>query len=101
MKFPILIEPIDGGRFRARAGEPFVLTAEADSAQGAALALEQRLNDRLAAGAQIAMVNLANGTPAESPPPLPADDLYQTDWVYRELQEEIEENRRSEESAGS
>jgi hypothetical protein len=33
------------------------------------------------------------------PKPLPADNLYLTDWVYRELQEAIAENRRQEETA--
>jgi hypothetical protein len=102
MQIPILIEPIEGGRFRARAGEPFVLSADGDTAQEAAKCLEQQLGDRLRAGAQIAFVNIPNGVPAsESPPPLPADDLYKTDWVFREMQEAIAENRRIEDSAGS
>jgi hypothetical protein len=102
MQIPILIEPIEGGRFRARAGEPFVLSADADTALEAARFLEQQLGDRMRAGAQIAFVHIPNGTPAfGSPPPLPADDLYKTDWVFRELQEAIAENRRIEESTGS
>lgn len=31
--------------------------------------------------------------------PFPADDLYRTDWAYRELQEAIAENRRLDESS--
>jgi hypothetical protein len=34
-----------------------------------------------------------------SGPPFPCDDLYQTDWAYQALQEEIAENRRLDEAA--
>jgi|ERR1035438_1540768 hypothetical protein len=102
MQIPILIEPIEGGRFRARAGEPFALSADGDTAQAAAKNLEQQLGDRLRTGAQLAFLNIPNCSPvADSPPPLPADDLYKTDWVFREMQEAIAENRRLEDSAGS
>jgi hypothetical protein len=36
MQVPILIEPIEGGRFRARAGEPFGLTSDRETAKEAA-----------------------------------------------------------------
>ena len=39
------------------------------------------------------------GALAETTSPLPADDLYLTDWAFRELQEAIAENRQSEETA--
>lgn len=99
MQIPILIEAIAGG-YRARAGEPFVLSADGVTAQEAARSLEQKLGDRMRSGAQVVFVNIGNGTPvAGAPPPLPADDLYKTDWVFRELQEAIAENRRIEDSA--
>jgi hypothetical protein len=31
----------------------------------------------------------------------PADDAYKADWVYRELEEAVAENRRLEESTGA
>jgi hypothetical protein len=111
VQLPILIEPIEGGRFRARAGEPFALTAEGDSRAEAANQLERLIAERLRGGAQLVTVNVPNGSSSvPAPPHFPADELYKTDWVYRELQEAITENRRLEdeeeqrrieESAGS
>ena len=95
MQIPILIEPIEGGRFRARAGEPFATSAEGASAQDAARCLEQQLEERVRAGAQVSVVNVPNGAVA-SGLSFPADELYKTDWVFRELQEAIAENRRLE-----
>ena len=48
MQIPILIEPIEGGRFRAR--EPFGLAAEGDTADAAARVLEVYIRQRLDAG---------------------------------------------------
>ena len=102
MQIPILIEPIEGGRFRARAGEPFAQSAEAESAQEAARCLEEHLAERVRNGAHIAVVNVPNGAlPSGTQATMPADEAYQTDWVFRELQEAIAENRRAEESAAS
>ena len=44
-------------------------------------------------------MNVPNGKPATPPLPFPADNLYETDWVFRELQEAIAENRRREDAA--
>ncbi len=99
MKIPVLIEPIASGGFRARAGEPFLLFGDGATAQEAMRCLEEKLADRLRSGAQLGFLDVANGAPGLAPP-LPADDLYKTDWVFRELQEAIAENRRLEDSPG-
>jgi hypothetical protein len=100
MQITILIEPIEGGRFRARSGEPLPLSAEAGSREEAVRHLEQLLADRLRNGTELRAVNVPNGEPALPPPlPFPADDLYKTDWVFREMQEAIAENRRLEDAA--
>ena len=53
-----------------------------------------------AAGQQLATITVANGKVVlPTPTTFPADNLYQTDWVFRELQEAIAENRRQEEMA--
>ena len=97
MQLPILIEPIEGGRFRARAGEPFALTAEGDSRDEAVQQLERLIAERLRNGAQLRTVNVTNGSSSvPSPCPFPADELYKDDWVYQVMQEAIAENRRLE-----
>ena len=100
MQLPILIEPTPDGRFRASLGDPFHATAQADDAQRAVQELVRLLEKRLQSGARIAALTVANGAVQGSASPLPADDAYKTDWVYRELEEAIAENRRLEEPAG-
>jgi hypothetical protein len=99
MQLPILIEPTPEGRFRARLGDPFQLTAEADDAGRAVQDLVRLVEQRLQGGARVAVLTLTNGAVQAAAPPIP-DDAYKTDWVYRELEEAIAENRRLEESAG-
>jgi hypothetical protein len=100
MQLPILIEPTPDGRLRARLGDPFHSAAEADGAERAVQELVQLVEKRLQRGARIAVLTIGNGAVQGSVSPFPADDAYKTDWVYRELQEAMAENRRLEESAG-
>jgi len=100
MQLPILVEPTADGRFRARLGEPFQLSVVADDARQALDDLAQQVQQRLQTGASIAVLTLPDGAAPVIAAPFPADDAYKTDWVYRELTEEMAENRRSEESAG-
>lgn len=97
MQITILIEPIEGGRFRARAGEPFVLSAEGDSPDLATSQLETLIRKRLDAGSRLAVIDLANGT--RTPPPLYLPPLPEDDWFFKELRESIAENRRLEDEA--
>jgi hypothetical protein len=53
MQIPVLIQPIEGGRFRARAGEPFAMTAEAASPEEATATLAKQLEECFRAGAAI------------------------------------------------
>jgi hypothetical protein len=101
MQLPILIEPTPDGRFRATLGDPFHATAEADDASRAVQELVRLLEKQLQSGARIVVLTIANGVVQGPVLPFPADDSYKTDWVYRELEEAIAENRRHEESAGS
>jgi hypothetical protein len=100
MELPILIEPTPDGRFRASLGDPFQASAEAADAQGAVAELVRLLEKRLQGGAKVAALTVANGTVKNVSPLFPADDAYKTDWVYRQLEEAVAENRRLEESAG-
>jgi hypothetical protein len=99
MQFPILIEPTSDGRFRAEIGEPFRVSTVAEDAERALEDLVRQVQQRLRDGARVAVLTLGNGS-VEVTAPFPADDAYQTDWVYRELTEEMAENRRLEESVG-
>lgn len=100
MQLPILIEPTPNGRFRAKLGEPFDVIAEADDTQQALSDLVTMVEARLRSGVQIAELTMTNGVVRAAVPPLPADDAYQSDWVYRELTEAMAENRRLEDAVG-
>ncbi len=95
MHIPILIEALANGRFRARAGEPFVLVAEGESCAAATQALERLVAERLANGAQLGLLSVPNGMATVSVP-LPADNRYQTDPSFAEMQQTIAEFRRAE-----
>jgi hypothetical protein len=82
MQLPILIEPTQGGRYRAHLGEPFHVAAEADDVRRALRDLVQLVRQRLKDGAMIATLTMTNGEVQASVPAFPADDAYQTDWVY-------------------
>ncbi|MCI0463370.1 MAG: hypothetical protein L0Z62_41060 [Gemmataceae bacterium] len=101
MNIPILIEPLAEGRFRAQTGPPWGLSADGATASEAKQHLAELIQARLAGGAQLAVRTIPNSVAGVTGPPFPADDLYKTDWVYRELQEAIAENRRLEEAADS
>src|SRR5438132_899461 len=98
MQFPILVEPTSDGRFLARIGEPFHISTVADDARRAVDDLLRQVQQRLQDGASIAVLTLTNGSVQVTTPPFPADGAYETDWVYRELTEEMAESRRLEES---
>src|SRR4051794_24006264 len=89
VQIPILIEPLEGGRFRAR--EPFGLSAEGETEDEAFLALRSRIKDCLRSGAKVRTLTVdldyytAKAAPADETP---------EEWVRREFQEAIEENRR-------
>ena len=100
MQFPILVEPTTDGRFRARLGEPFQISAVADDARRALDDLVRQVKQRLQTGASIAVLTVNNGSAQVAATPFRADDAYKTDWVYRELTEELAENRRLDESGG-
>ena len=94
----ILIEPIEGERFRARAGEPFGLSAEGKTAEEAAQQLQTILRERLQTGSRLALLDLGKGSPATLAPlhfePLPGED-----WFFQTMREAIAENRQREDTA--
>lgn len=91
----ILIEPIDGGHFRARAGEPFGLSAEGKTEEEAAQHLKTLLRDRLQTGSRLALLDLGSGSSA-TPAPLHLEPLSDDEWFFQTMQEAIAENRQRE-----
>ena len=79
MSIPILIEPTGDG-FRAAAGGPLDLSAEAESAAAAVAALRAKVADRLRAGA----ILIEQPVPPPAPPvpvvPLAQNPLF-GDWL--------------------
>jgi hypothetical protein len=101
MEILFLVEPIEGGRFRARAGEPFDFQAEGATKAEAVQTLQRVIDACLQNGAEFGLLTV---TPPKFAPasdmPFRKDELYKTDWTYRELQEAMAEARDAEESAG-
>jgi hypothetical protein len=100
MQIPILVEPHENGGFRARAGEPFGLSAEGSTAQEAAEHLATLLRDGLKAGACLDFIDLPNGPQVLSPVPLQLEPLSDEDWFFDTMRQAIAENRQREDQAG-
>jgi hypothetical protein len=96
MRISILIEFGENRRFRARAGEPFGLSAVGDTAAEAADHLATLLRERLMAGAQVAVIDLANGSHHIGASPLCLDPLPDDDWFFETMRQAVAENRRRE-----
>jgi predicted RNase H-like HicB family nuclease len=94
MQIPILIEPIEGDRYRARAGEPFALSAEGKTKAEAMQRIRELITGRIREGAELLALTIA---PAALP--FPADERYKTDPWFEEFMEAIAENRRREDEA--
>ncbi len=99
MQIPILIEPVAGGRFQAKAGEPFGLSAEGATAEAAARHLASLLRDRLQAGASLSVIDLGNGPASPPPTPLHLEPLPDDDWFFQAMRDAITENRQREDGA--
>ncbi len=96
MQIPILIEPVEGGRYHARAGDPFATSAEGATAKEAMRQLESLLQGRLSAGAHLSTITLGNGSPCSVQAPLRLEPLPDDDWFFQTMQVVFTENRRRE-----
>jgi hypothetical protein len=90
MSIPILIEPAANG-YRAEAGGPFDLSAEADSAAAAVAALRAKIADRLRGGAVLIEQSVAALALPIPIVPLAENPLFD-DWLaaveeYRNIRE--------------
>jgi hypothetical protein len=91
MKIPVLIERIAANGYRARSGEPFVLTAEGATRDDALNNLRRLMDAKLHNGAELAEVSVGEQeNPWLSPVGfLPANDPLVDEWI-----ETMKENRR-------
>src|SRR5262245_19059756 len=99
MDILILIEPSSEGRFRATAGAPFGISAEADSPDEAARRLETLLRGRLQQGSMLARLTLGNGAGSAPKAPIHFDPLPESEWFFDAMREAITENRKREDEA--
>lgn len=96
----ILIEPIEGERFRAKAGEPFGISAEGKTVEEATQHLETMLRHRLHSRSRLALLDLGNGSSPTASSPLHLEPLPDDDWFFQTMREAITENRQREDEAG-
>jgi hypothetical protein len=89
MKIPVLIEPISDERYRATGSEPFVGSVEAETPDAALAKLKQLIDDRIAQGARIAMIDLPSGTN----PWLDMAGIFHDDPFFDEWQQAIADYR--------
>ncbi len=101
MEVSVLIEPIEGGRFRGLAGEPFGCCAEGNSPEEVARSVERLIAARLRGGGRIITLSIgSSGPPIPSPTaPISAEEAALDTWFWQAMQEGIDEYRRKDEEA--
>jgi hypothetical protein len=90
MQIPILIEPVPGNGFRARGGEPLILTAEGPTREAALANLKEQFKARLGNGAEIVPLEVA-------PEPHPLAEfagMFRDDPLIEEWKQSMAEYRR-------
>lgn len=90
MRIPVLIEPTSEHRYRARGGEPFVVTVEADTPEAALESMRCLIADRVQNGAMIAELDLPGG----DNPWLAGAGMFRNDPLFDDWQQAIAEYRR-------
>jgi hypothetical protein len=98
MQVLILVEPKEGNRYRATAGSPFDISAEATTAAEATNRLEGMLRSRLHHGGHLALLNL-NDSSRPALPSLHLEPVAADDWFFKSFREAVEEARQRENEA--
>ena len=93
MELPVLIEPTPDGRYRARSGEPLVLTAEGATMHDALQGLRKRINERLEAGASL--VSMTIPVMDSENPWIRGAGMFKDNPLFEEWVEAMQENRRA------
>jgi hypothetical protein len=91
MVIPVLIEPIEGGGFRALAGSPLMVSAEGPSQDEALSRLRDAIRLKLAAGSILVPLDVP---PAEENPWVKYAGMFRDDPLFDDWVEAMAENRR-------
>ena len=89
MKIPILVEPISGECYRATGGEPFVGSVEGETPDAALEKMKERIEERLARGARIAMLDVRDS----ANPWLEGAGMFRDDPLFDDWQRAIAQYR--------
>jgi hypothetical protein len=91
MVIPVLIEPIEGGGFRAVAGSPITASAEGPSQEEALSRLREQIRLKLAGGSMLVPLDVP---PAEENPWVKYAGMFRDDPLFDDWVEAMAENRR-------
>jgi hypothetical protein len=91
MQFPVLVEPVDGNGYRARAGQPFAFTVEGATRDEVLQKFKQLIRERLDAETEVELLEIpVNDNPwLQMAGTLDLDDPLVKEWIQI-----MEENRR-------
>jgi predicted RNase H-like HicB family nuclease len=93
MDIPVLIEPVAGNGYRAKCGEPLPITAEGKTRDEAIANLRRLVEQRVAAGAEVAALRLRGDCAAN--PWVEFAGMYDPDDpVVRDWEKAMAEHRR-------
>jgi len=91
MQIPVLIEPVAGNGYRARAGEPFGWSAEGATPDDALRALNEVVSREVAAGTRVAAIDV----PGKAHPLLQYAGTWKDHPLLDDWRQAIEEYRHS------
>jgi hypothetical protein len=92
MEIAVLVERIDGNGYRARSGEPLVLTAEGQTQEEVLRKVQELLEGRVATGAQL--VSVIVPAPLEHPSARFRGSWTKDDPVIQRWKQHVEEYRQ-------
>jgi predicted RNase H-like HicB family nuclease len=89
MEIPVLLQPLPGGGFQARSGDPLNLTAQGDSPNMALSKLRELIDIRINSGSVLVSLEV----PASPPQPHPGAGIYRDEPLFDEWKAAIDEYR--------
>lgn len=92
MEIPVLIEPVAGNGYRAKCGEPLPITAEGRTRDEALANLRRLVEQRVAAGAEVAAMSVPAKNVAN--PWAGFAGMFKDDPYFDEVVDIMAENRR-------